>query len=515
MRPALFLSALLASVTADSGDSGSSDVIDLTAANFKSTIDASPLILVEFMAPWCGHCKALAPDYAKAAGELKPLSIPLAKVDCTAEADLCSEHGISGYPTLKIFVAGASSDYNGPRKADGIVSYMKRRSLPVVSHITSANHTEFAHSDRVVVIAYFKSPDPANLTIFQNYADTKRDEYIFGAVEDSSSIPEVSSVGTPAIVVWKKFDEGRNDFHGEKFTVENIAKFVESSAVPLLDEVTPNNFALYADSGLPLAYVFIEANNPSRESLLKTIEPIAKQHKGAINLVWIDADKFADHAKSLGLGFNWPAFAIQDIKAQTKFPMPSTSEVNAENIGHFLKSFADGKLKPSLKSQPVPKHQGPGSHVLVADQFDEVMYGHNNQRDIFVEFYAPWCGHCKRLKPIWDNLAHSFKGAGDKLLITKFDATENDVPNSSGISVQGFPTLKFKPAGSKEFLDYDGDRSLDSLIEFVEKHSVNKVKAVKVELPEEVEGGAGGDQIVLDSEEESVDDDKDAEHDEL
>jgi protein disulfide-isomerase A1 len=48
------------------------------------------------------------------------------------------------------------------------------------------------------------------------------------------------------------------------------------------------------------------------------------------------------------------------------------------------------------------------------------------------------------------------------------DATENDIPPQAPFRVQGFPTLKFKPAGSSEFIDYAGDRSLDSLIEFVE-----------------------------------------------
>jgi protein disulfide-isomerase A1 len=50
------------------------------------------------------------------------------------------------------------------------------------------------------------------------------------------------------------------------------------------------------------------------------------------------------------------------------------------------------------------------------------------------------------------------------------DATENDIPPQAPFRVQGFPTLKFRPAGSSEFIDYNGDRSLESLIEFVEEH---------------------------------------------
>ena len=68
----------------------------------------------------CGHCKKLAPEYEQAATQLKKENppIPLAKVDCPANQDLCQKYGVSGYPTLKIFRDGElSSDYNGPRTA--------------------------------------------------------------------------------------------------------------------------------------------------------------------------------------------------------------------------------------------------------------------------------------------------------------------------------------------------------------------------------------------------------------
>jgi protein disulfide-isomerase A6 len=104
----------------------SSDVVELTDTNFEALVmESNDLWLVEFFAPWCGHCKKLAPEWEAAASQLKG-TVRLGAVDATAHTQLASKYGIKGYPTIKVFGAGKkgkATDYQGPRETDGIVQY--------------------------------------------------------------------------------------------------------------------------------------------------------------------------------------------------------------------------------------------------------------------------------------------------------------------------------------------------------------------------------------------------------
>ena len=113
-----------------SGSKGSkSSVVELTDANFNALVmESNEPWIVEFFAPWCGHCKALAPEYEKAAAELKADGINLGAVDATVHPELAQKYKVKGYPTLKVFPGGPkgkAQNYNGPREKDGIVEYAR------------------------------------------------------------------------------------------------------------------------------------------------------------------------------------------------------------------------------------------------------------------------------------------------------------------------------------------------------------------------------------------------------
>ncbi|CAO0798063.1 unnamed protein product [Mucor circinelloides] len=464
--------ALTHSVLADE----TSDVLSLTDKNFDQEVLDQDLMLVEFFAPWCGHCKALAPEYEIAATQLKD-KVKIAKVDCTENQDLCQKYDVRGYPTLKVFRNGETSEYKGARKADGIVSYMQKQAAPAVADLDATNFTEFQNSDRVVIVGY--ANDDASKAALKQVANKLRDDYLFGIVTDEALAKE-HKAEFPSVVVYKQFDEGRNDQTGA-FEVEAIEEFIKTNSVPLLDAIDASNFKSYAEAGLPLAYLFHD-NADDQQKLTEMATPLAKKYKGKINFVHIDANKFGAHAGNLGLKEEWPAFAIQHLDTGAKFPLDQTKAVAFENLEPFLQDYVDGKIKATVKSAEAPAENNGPVKVVVANEFADIVL--DKSKDVFLEVYAPWCGHCKRLAPVWEQLGEAAAKQAPNLIIAKMDGTENDIPEEAGFDVSGFPTLKFFKADTNELIDYDGDRSIEDLTDFISKHTSNNVKiAVSEEEP--------------------------------
>jgi len=110
-------------------------------------------------APWCTHCKSLAPEYVKAAKALKKESSPirLAKVDATEETSLGEKFEVRGFPTLKFFRNGNPSDYKGGRTSEEIVNWLKKRTGPAALIVDDVETVKMlTEREEVFVVGFFK-----------------------------------------------------------------------------------------------------------------------------------------------------------------------------------------------------------------------------------------------------------------------------------------------------------------------------------------------------------------------
>ncbi|EFJ34965.1 hypothetical protein SELMODRAFT_142613 [Selaginella moellendorffii] len=467
----VFLALALLAVTAArviDASSESSDVLELDDSNFADEIKKHDFIVVEFYAPWCGHCKKLAPEYEKAATALKEHNIVLAKVDANEEKNkkIASDYEIRGFPTLKIIRKGTVEEYKGPRDADGIVSYLKKQAGPATVELTSTEEAgDFVGQNKIAIIGVFKSYDSEEFQNFTALAEALRSEYDFRHTLDASVLPlKDEPLKAPAVRLFKVFDERFNDF--TNFYVEELKKFVEESSLPLVTELNQDPemqpfLMKFFNKEAPKVFLFVESSHD--EEYRPAYKKVAESNKPK-GLLFLAANSAGnDHAlQHFGLAAaKLPSIVVQDAQGK-KFAVET---IESSKLSSFVDDYLAGKLKPWVKSEPVPEKNDEPVKVVVRNTLNDLVI--ESGKDVLLEFYAPWCGHCKKLAPTLDEVAEHFKD-DPKVVIAKLDATANDIEDET-FDVQGFPTL-YLYTGAKQAVKYEGDRSKEDLISFVDKH---------------------------------------------
>lgn len=447
------------------------DVLVLTTTNFEQAIADNKYMLVEFYAPWCGHCKTLAPEYAKAAGQLKStdLGIALAKVDATVESSLGEQFKVKGYPTLKFFVDGTPTEYNGGRTADEIVAWLKKKSGPAAVTITTVDELKKQQEDNeVFVLGLFKDLESDAAKNFNKVAQAV-DSATFGVTSEQAVFDELKMTGEQNMVLFKKFDEGRNDLTEGDFSVDELKGFIHANQLALVSEFNQETAQKIFGGDIKVHNLFFASKkSDSFKAELAEFTEAAKSFKGKSIFVLIDTDVAENERVMEFFGLkaaDAPTIRLISLGAEmTKFK-PDFTEITSAAVTAFVQSFFDGKLKAHLLSQDLPEDwDAQPVKVLVGSNFDSI--AKDETKSVLVEFYAPWCGHCKQLAPIYDQLAEKFAD-NNELVVAKMDSTLNELED---IKIQSFPTIKLFPKGSSEVIDYSGDRTLEAMAKFLESH---------------------------------------------
>ncbi|KAK0414206.1 hypothetical protein QR680_007202 [Steinernema hermaphroditum] len=462
-------------LTAHASIEEENNVLVLTKHNFEEAVQTHETVLVEFYAPWCGHCKSLAPEYEKAAEVLKDEGSPikLAKVDATVETELAEEHEVKGYPTLFLFRNGEPSPYKGGRDHTSIVAWLKKKTgFPATILKTDDELKAFRSSDDVVVPLQNSEDDAAKTYV--NFASSF-DDMQFGMVENADIASSLGLADGDIIILYTT-DNERVAFEGS-LTEENLKEFVQVNRLPLVpefdDKIAP---VLFGGKIKSHHFLFVSKNAENFDHLIKEFRAAAEQFRGQMVFILVNTD-IEDNERILqffGVNNNeLPSSRIIFIGEESLHKYKSDSnEVTTDEIVKFTNAYFNGELKRHLNSEEVPDDWDKEPvKVLVGKNFKEVAL--DKSKTVIVMFYAPWCGHCKALAPVWEELGEVYKNSKN-IVIAKMDATANEIEE---VTVHGFPTIKLFPAGSDEIKDAGGARTvkdLSALLAEYEKEQENE-----------------------------------------
>ncbi|XP_045778392.1 protein disulfide-isomerase A6 homolog [Maniola jurtina] len=369
----------------------SSDVVELTPSNFERLVTKSDEVwIVEFFAPWCGHCKNLVPEYKKAARALKGIA-KVGAIDADQYKDFTQKYGVTGFPTIKVFTGSKSNDYQGQRTAEAFVDAALKAAKEKayenlgkkssgsssdksdVVELTDSNFKELVLDSEDMWLVEFFAPwcgHCKNLEPHWAKAATElKGKVKLGAVDATVHQMMASRYqvqGYPTIKLFpsgKKTSDSVEDYNGGRTSSDIVAwaldKLAENVPAPEIVQVV-NEETMKACSEKPLCVVSIlphilDCDAACRNDYISILARLGEKYKAKMwGWVWSEAGQQPALEEALELGgFGYPAMAVVNAK-KLKFSTLRGS-FSETGINEFLRdlSFGRGQTAP-VKGAEMP-----------------------------------------------------------------------------------------------------------------------------------------------------------------
>ncbi len=409
---------------------------------------------------------------------------------------------------------GEASDFNGGRTAPEIVAWVRRKSADAVTPLASAADAEAFRAragGEYLVLGMFADLEGADAAAFRAAAEALEESFAATSSADVAAhlgVPAATAAaaGTPRVAIVKSYDEKLSLFEGDAFTADAVAAFVRAYSRPLVMAFSPASSAAIFRSRFQVLVVTPAAEDGDDGGLAEALRAAAAAARGAgVQFVTVDPAEesnsqvlqfFGCDADTavfpLVFGFDSgepPEGAAAKFRAQPP-PGGPGAVPSVESLTAFAAAVA-ARTAPAfrLSAPPPERNDGPVT-VVTGDTFEALVLA--DDMDVLLEVYAPWCGHCKQLEPIYQKLGRRFADV-PTVRIAKMDGTANEHPAAVA---SGYPTLLFFPARKDvaQGVPYEGDRTLKALTKWIKTQA-----ALPYELPKKAaatqagQGAGGGD----------------------
>ncbi|KAL5729796.1 protein disulfide-isomerase [Ranunculus cassubicifolius] len=419
----IFLCSILYTTHVAALYGASTPVVQLTPTNFKSkVIDSNRVVLVEFYAPWCGHCKALTPIWEKAATVLKGV-VTVAALDADAHQALAQEYGIKGFPTIKVFVPGKPPvDYQGARDVKPIADFALKQVKSLVKdrldgkatggssakseksesnasvELNSKNFDELVLKSKDLWIVEFFAPWCGHCKKlapeWKKAANRLKGKVKLGHVDcdaDKSLMSKFGVQGFPTILVFGADKDTPVTYEGAR-----AANAIESYALeqletnippPEVTELTSPEVMEQKCGSAAICFVaflpdILDSKAEGRNKYLNMLLSVAEKFKTrSYSYVWTGAVKQPDLEKQVGVGgYGYPALVALNAKKGVYAPLRSAFELH--QITEFVREAGLGGRGnlPLEKSPEIVKTEpwdGKDGEIIEEDEFslEELMGG--------------------------------------------------------------------------------------------------------------------------------------------
>ncbi|KAL6179118.1 hypothetical protein ACLB2K_050634 [Fragaria x ananassa] len=325
-------------------------VLELDDSNFESAISALDLVLVDFHAPWCGHCKRLAPQLDAAAPMLASLKNPIviAKVNADKYRSLGDKYGVDGFPTLKLFIHGVPQEYKGPRKADLLVRYLKKFAAPDVTVLDSDSAiADFVNAAGTFFPVYigFGLDESMISKLALKYKKKAWFSVAKDFSEDAMLLYDFDKA--PALLSLHPSYNERHVFYGP-FEEEFLEDFIKQSLLPLAIPINYDILKSLEDDERKIVLTIVEDEDEEKsKNLIKILKSAASANRDLV-FGYVGIKQWEDFADTFGANkkTKLPKMVVWD-RTEEYFTVNGSESIGEEDqasqVSQFLEGYKEGR----------------------------------------------------------------------------------------------------------------------------------------------------------------------------
>ncbi len=451
---------------------GAASITELAGDTLLPFITNNEYAFIEFYAPWCGHCKNLVPEFSKLPAALQVLQqdVKVAKIDAAEYKDASRSYGVTGFPSLRLFVGGVMAvlELKVVPTAESLTEWVRRKlEPPFVQLRTEAEVQAHVASAAVSIVGFASEAGAAEFTRAFAGATRSVDDVPVALVTGADAASIAASVGMtsalPATVVFTpgtKYAKPVTVYGGDLANSTTFLDFLADASTPLVQGWGTYGRKLMKGVGPPMAVLVFA------DEISDLVWELARETVGDVAVVQIPITGDTVNAKLLdafGNGVGKEGVTIVRVTGMKTFRYEAKIVDSVAAVRAYIDGIVSGRIKATLKSEAPPATPTVGGlTTLVGTTFDAVAL--DSSKHVLVEFYAPWCGHCKSLVPVYAKVAQHFESVPN-VVVAKMDSTANE---AESVYVKSFPTIKYYGPDNIE-VDYTGGRTAEDFINFLER----------------------------------------------
>ena len=479
----------------------------LSDLTYEEALKEYQYILISAYAEWCTKCTTIEEELQKIAeyfeNNYESPEIVFSIIYGSYNYDYMKRFSIQGYPSLTLFSGyNKINEYFDTYKSELIIPWIRKNIFPLIQPIYDQITFNYillkTHISKV--IAYFGYDKNVIKILELNALSHKK--YTFCQILNKDMYNKYN-VSENYIILFKSNDELNNTIKSP-FNYEIIEKFIDKYSHKLIKPLNYHNIKKhFSKKKHLLLFISKLLNRQQEKKLIPNFEKICKEIRSKIQCVSSlydkrDIEKLRRYVPTQGNPFrsqrrNEEEYELERLKADLLINLYDSLKINdinqtdvylidlrdkdiyAYNIEYnqykiidFVNKWFNNKLTNETK---IKIDSFLNSYVILTNQNkfnDDVI---NNEFNVIVKFFAPWCGFCKKLIPIYQNLAKYYLGKKKKIKFIEIDSTNNEI---NGINIDTYPTIYFfRKNNKKNPILFIGENSFKEIKKFIDENMIN------------------------------------------